>query len=265
MLALQVSIGALNDAVDAPIDALEKRGKPLPRGLVAPRTAIWLAVLAGVAGLVLSAPSGIATLAVAGAGLGLGYVYDLRLSRTRWSWVPLSVALPLLPIHAWLGATGTAPPGLLTLMPAAVLAGTALAVANGLVDVERDVRAGRPAVAVELGPRSAWAVQTALLGVVAFVAVFVAPAVAGGDPFPGSPTPLPPGPPGEPGLPLAALRLLRMAGVGLGVVMLAIGALALTARRPEVRERGWEMEAVGVAAIGLGWLAGIAGTGVEGG
>lgn len=260
MLALQVSIGALNDVVDAPLDAGEKRGKPLARGLVGPRTALWLAGLAGVMGLALSAPSGLGTFAVAGAGLGLGYLYDLRLSRTRWSWAPLSLALPLLPIHAWLGATGSVPPGLVTLLPAAALAGTALAVANGLVDVERDVRAGRLAVAVELGPRLAWTLHTAPLAIVALLAVFVAPAVPGGELLPGSPAGPPPGPGGGTGLPLDALRLLRTAGVGLGVASLAVGALVLTARRAEIRERGWEMEAVGVAAIGLGWLGGIAGT-----
>jgi hypothetical protein len=32
----------------------------------------------------------------------------------------------------------------------------------------------------------------------------------------------------------------------------------VSARRPGLRERGWELEAIGTAIIGLGWLAGTA-------
>jgi len=255
MLALQVSIGALNDVVDAPLDASQKPGKPLPRGLVQRRSALVLTVLGLLAGLALSAPSGPGTLAVAAAGAALGYAYDLRLSRTILSWLPLSLALPLLPIHAWLGSTGSVPPGLLTLVPAAVLAGAALALANGLVDAERDARVGRRGIVVELGSTRAWAIHAGLLLVLAVLAVFVAPDVSatrvgpgGADASSGA---------GE-GLGLDALRVLRGAGVVLGVGLLGSGALALSASRPALRERGWELEAVGVAGIGIAWLAGTA-------
>jgi 4-hydroxybenzoate polyprenyltransferase len=257
MLALQVSIGALNDLVDAPIDASQKPGKPLPRALVPPRAALVVAVAGLVTGLALSAPSGPATVAVAAAGAALGYAYDLRLSRTAWSWLPLSLALPLLPIHAWLGATGAIPAGLFTLVPAAVLAGAALALANGLVDLERDAHVARRAIAVELGPARAWAIHAGLLVVVAALAVFVAPGVPA---TPSAGDGGPPGGPGAPGLSLDAHRVLRVAGVVLGVAFVALGALLLRAGRPALRERGWELEAMGVAGIGIGWLAGTAAT-----
>lgn len=242
MLALQASIGALNDHVDAPVDAVEKPAKPIPAGLVSHRAALALAGAGLVVGILLSAPSGAATVAVAIGGAALGYLYDLRLSRTPWSWLPLSLALPLLPLHAWLGATGNAPPGLLTLVPTAVLAGAGLAVANGLVDLERDARAGRRTIAVRLGRKRAWAVQTVLLAIVGALALVVAPAV----------------PPDVPGGDLGTLRILRLAGVALGLAALALGSLILAAARAGIRERGWELEAVGVAAVGLGWLAGTA-------
>ena len=54
---------------------------------------------------------------------------------------------------------------------------------------------------------------------------------------------------------LGALRTWAMTG---GIIAAAVGSAALRARRPALRERGWELEAVGVAGIGLGWLAGIA-------
>ena len=255
MLALQVSIGALNDLVDAPIDASQKLGKPLPRGLVSRRAALVVAVAGLVAGLVLSAPSGPGTVAVAAAGASLGYAYDLRLSRTTLSWLPLALALPLLPIHAWLGATGSIPPGLVTLVPAGVLAGAALALANGLVDLERDALVARRTIAVDLGPARTWVIHAGLFVVVAALAVFVAPGVPA-TPSPGG-TSLP-GALGALGLTLDALRFLRYAGVVLGVALIGLGAFVLRSSRPGLRERGWELEAVGVAGVGIGWLAGAA-------
>lgn len=253
MLAMQMAIGAINDRVDWPRDAAEKPGKPIPSGLATPGVALgWGSALAA-AGLALSAPSGWATLAVAMLILAIGFAYDLRLSRTRWSWIPLALALPVLPVHAWLGSTGTIPSGLVTLAPTAFVAGGALALANGIVDLERDARTGRRAVAVTLGPGRAWAIHAALLAVVAAVAVLLAPAVpalggsgadAGGSP-----------------VPLEVLRGLRTWGVIAGLLALALGAAALRSSRPAIRERGWELEAVGVACVGLGWLAGTAAAG----
>ena len=254
MLGIQVSIGALNYLVDAPIDATQKRGKPIPRGLVSGRAARFVAIGGLVVGLLLSVPSGLATVAALAAAAGLGYAYDLRLSRTTLSWLPLSLALPLLPIHAWLGATGSIPSGLVTLVPAGVLAGAALALANGLVDLERDARVARRTIAVDLGPARTWAVHAGLLVIVAALAVFVAPGV------PATPSPTGTGLPGtgELGLNLDTLRLLRNAGVMLGLALVGLGALALRSAHPSVRERGWELEAVGVASVGIGWLAGTA-------
>lgn len=242
MLGIQVSIGALNDLVDQPSDAREKPGKPLPRGLVGRGAAMGLAFVGGVVGLALSLSSGWAAALVATAGAVLGYAYDLRLSRGALSWLPLSLALPLLPIYGWLGATGTIPFGLIALVPVGVVAGGGLAFANGLVDVERDARSGRGTVTVALGRDRTWLVQTLAIGLAALFAVFLAPtapAIAAG----GS---------------LDTLRTLRVAGLALGVPLIAAGAGCLRASRPTLRERGWELEAVGVASLGIGWLAGTA-------
>ena len=235
MLALQASIGALNDAVDAPVDSGRKPGKPIPRGLATSQGAVALAGLGLATGLILSAPSGVPTLLVALGGVACGYAYDLRLGRTALSWLPLVIALPLLPIHAWLGATGTIPPGLATLTPAAVLAGAALAIGNGLVDVERDAAGSRPTIVVRLGAGRAWRVLVGLTVGIAGIAIVAAPRTAGG------------------GLGLAEL------GIGAGLVSLGLGVAVLRHHSATVRERGWELAAVGVAGIGIGWLAGAAG------
>lgn len=242
MLGIQCSIGALNDLVDAPLDALQKPRKPIAAGLVPVRVAGAIAIGGAAAGIALSAASGPATALAALGCLALGYAYDLRLSRTAMSWLPLSLALPLLPIHAWLGAADVVPGALLTLIPIAVVAGAGLALANGLVDIERDARAGRRAIAVALGRRRTWALQTAALAVAATSAVLFAPGVAGG---------------GGDGL-AGMLAVVRQWGALLGVAALALGALALLAPSPSVRERGWELEAAAIAAFGMSWLAGVA-------
>jgi 4-hydroxybenzoate polyprenyltransferase len=247
MLALQVSIGAVNDLADEALDAAVKPAKPLPEGLVSRRAARWVAVGALLAGLGLSAPSGAATVAVAAAGVGLGYLYDLRLSRTAASWAPLALALPLVPIHAWLGSTGSVPAGLWALVPAAVLAGAGLAISNGLVDVERDARAGREGASVTLGRERAWIAATVLLAIAGALAIVVAPDVAAT----------------VGGAERTLLRAVRLGGIGLGILLIALGAGLLRAGRATVRERGWELQALGVACIGVGWLAGTAASSTE--
>jgi 4-hydroxybenzoate polyprenyltransferase len=229
MFGLQASIGALNDVVDAETDAGHKPGKPIPRGVVTAAEAMVLAAGGLIVAVALAVPSGPATVAVAGGCLALGYLYDLRLSRTAWSWLPLAAALPLLPVFAWLGATGGVPPALLFLIPAGLVVGGGLGLANGIADLERDMATGVRTAAVRLG-RRAWAADAAAMAAGLAVAWLIAP---------GSPT-------------------LRLGGLGLGS-LLVIGGLGLSrARSAQRRERGWELQAAGVGVVALVWVAGIA-------
>jgi UbiA prenyltransferase family len=258
MLCLQLSIGAVNDVVDHPLDAVGKPAKPIPAGLVTVQAARTWAVLTVLAGLGLALPSGPLTTVFAGACAGLGYIYDLRLSRTTWSWLPLALALPLLLVFALQGATGSLPPGFARLLPVAFLAGGALIAANGLVDLERDVAAGKATLAVRLGRSRTWLGNVAVF-TVALVAVFLlVPAVPGaGSPGSG------PGSPGSspPGLPGSALDIVlsaaSIAGLPLGAVAVAIGAGLLASSRAGLRERGWELQAIGTFMVGVGWVAGV--------
>ena len=77
MLALQASIGALNDVVDAAADAGRKPGKPIPAGLVTAATARGVVVVAAGVGLVLAVATGTSTFVLAVAELVIGYGYDL--------------------------------------------------------------------------------------------------------------------------------------------------------------------------------------------
>jgi len=231
MLALQASIGALNDVADAGVDSGRKPGKPIPRGAVGPTTAAVVALAGLGVGLALSAVSGPATAAVAGAGVGCGYLYDLRLSRTPWSWLPLAIALPLVPLHAWLGATGVAPPALVALVPVAVLAGAGLALGNGIVDAERDRAARLRTAVVAIGSRRAWLLHGAALAGAIGGAIVLGPRTLDG---------------------------WRVVAEAVASAAIALGIGLVGTSRPSLRERGWELEAVGVALLGVTWLAGVA-------
>jgi 4-hydroxybenzoate polyprenyltransferase len=233
MVALQVSIGALNDVLDAPADADRKPGKPIPAGLVTQGIGRAVVVVSAGLGLVLATPFGPGVVTLAGLGLAIGYAYDLLAKGTAWSWVPFALGTPLLPVFAWYGATGRIPASYAILLPVAVAAGTALAIANARVDLERDASAGLTSLAGRLGPQRAWIIHAALLTVVVIV----------------------------------ALSTLWSSGVAAPVGALAIGSSLVIAGgigwapgRDESaarRERAWEIEAVGVALLAAAWLAGI--------
>jgi 4-hydroxybenzoate polyprenyltransferase len=244
MLCLQASIGAVNDLADVEVDRVGKPGKAILAGLVTLRVARGWASGSLALGVLLALPSGVATALLAVAGLALGYLYDLRLSRTALSWLPLALALPLLPLFAWLGATGEAPSGLVALAPVAMLAGAALLVGNGVVDAERDRLAARSTVAVRIGRSRAWLAHAVALGLAVMLALLLAPSgpPAGGSAADG----------------VGALRDIRSIGIPLGALAIAAGVVLLRAARPGLRERGWELEAIGTAILGLGWLAGTA-------
>ena len=228
MTALQAVIGIVNDLADAPADRVAKPAKPIPSGLVSPGLAQVVGGISIAVGIGLSALSGWGTVAIAAAGLAIGVAYDLRLKGTAWSWLPFALGIPLLPTYAWYGATGSLPPEFAVLVPAAVAAGAALAIGNARADLERDRASGVASIATALGPDRAWAVETAILAGVGVVAIASA-AAAGGS-------------------------IGRVAIVGLAA-LIPIGA-ALGSRRlsPGGRERAWEAEAVGVAALGVAWL-----------
>ncbi len=231
MTAIQFSIGALNDVVDAPRDRGRVPVKPVADGLVSRTWAIAVAVAAAGAGFALSAASGGSALVVAAFGAACGYVYDLRLSRTSWSWLPLSIALPLVPVYAWVGATGTVPDGLLALLPVGMLAGGGLAVGNALADLTADTTAGAPSLAIRLGRGAAWRVHALALGGAVVLAVVFLPA----DPPPAS-------------VALFIGGLVVLAG---GVAALA---LATSPSKFAVARVGWQAEALGIALIGVGWV-----------
>ncbi len=232
MTALQFAIGAVNDLVDAPADAGHKPGKPIPGGLVTRRQAGLVAAGCAAAGLALSLVGGPAMLLLAGAILAIGLVYDLWAKGTTLSWAPLAVGIPLLPVYGWFGATGALPGLFLVLVPAAANAGTALAIANAIVDMERDASAGRRSIALALGSSGASGLVLGLHAVVALLATATAAYV-------GAPTGW-------------VVAVLAAAVVPLGGAVVGIAAAGRAGTG--LRELAWEVQAIGTGLLAVAWL-----------
>ncbi len=243
MTCLQFAIGTVNDLVDAPTDAGRKPGKPIPGGLVTVRQARLVAGVSAGLGLLLSLVGGPWLLVLAVVGLVIGIGYDLWAKGTSLSWLPLAVGIPLLPLFGWFGATGSVPGLFLVLIPAAANAGTALAIANAIVDMERDRDAGDRSIALALGPERASRLVLALHGVVAVLAVATCAVV---------------------GAPIGwVIAVLGATVAPLGGAVL--GMLAANRPGPGLRELAWEIQAVGTGLLAVAWLGALsASAGVTG-
>ncbi len=233
MTALQVAIGSLNDLVDVPADARSKPAKPSPSGLVSLGVA-GVVVATGVAtGLVLAWPFGLALVALAGVVLAIGIGYDLWAKGTAWSWLPFALGIPLLPVYGWLGATGGLAPWFAPLVPMAVLAGTGLAIANARADLDRDRAAGTGSVAVALGNARSWLAGAGALAVALVLAVGWWWASGEGS-------------------------VQTAAAMAIGAAVLAAGLVLGRAPSAARRERAWQLQAVAVGVVAVGWIAAIA-------
>jgi len=231
MTALQASIGTLNDLHDAADDAGRKPGKPIPAGLVSVPIARTVMVGGAAVGVGLAAlvESRLAALAVI--VLLIGYGYDLVFKGTAWSWLPFAVGIPILPVYGWFGAAGELPSFFAALVPMAVLAGAALAIANARADVERDRAAGTVSVATRLGLEGSWRLHAVLwLATLAVALGWLA--------FRGTE-------------PLQEVIVLAAAGLIATVVFWSHN------QGPAGRERAWQFEAAGAALALSAWLVAV--------
>lgn len=181
MLLFQFAIGAANDAADASADLAAKPWKPIPAGIVSVRTATFVAAGCAGAGLVVTADLQLGAWLVGVAGLLCGLSYDLALKRTAFSWLPWSLAFPLVPTWVYLAADAWEPP-LAWIFPLGVCLGLALYLANQAPDVESDRAAGVRGLAQILGQRRSLRLALGLFGAAAsgacVVLLLAAPAQA---------------------------------------------------------------------------------------
>lgn len=230
MTALQFAIGILNDIVDAPADAGRVPPKAIPAGYVSELVARAAAVAAALVGLTLAATIDGRLFLLALVVLAIGAAYDVAAKGTRWSWVPFAVGIPILPVYGWFGATGSLPTSFATLVPMAVLAGAALAIANARADMDADRASGTESVATWLGAERAWRVNVVLM----IVVVALGLTSVGRDGW--SP--------------------VTWSLVGVGVAVVGAG-LVLGRGAGTVRRRAWELQAIGAAVAATGWVSGI--------
>src|SRR5213080_264515 len=153
--AMQVSIAMLNDFCDRRIDAQSKPEKPIPRGLILPSEALIAGLLMIAIMFVLLIQLPLLALVISLCYLALGQAYNLGLKSTPLSGIVFALAMPLIPLYAFVGV-GRVLPFLLWLVPVGFLLGVALNLANALEDLEEDQAFGARTLAVILGVRGSF-------------------------------------------------------------------------------------------------------------
>ncbi|GAB3231154.1 UbiA family prenyltransferase [Glycomyces halotolerans] len=206
VFAGQLSVGWLNDLIDAPRDARVGRlGKPVASGEVGPATVRGAVAVAAASAVLLSLPSGPAATGAHVAALASAWSYDLGVKATAASALPYAVSFALLPAFVSLGLPG-APLPPLWLMAAAAALGCAAHFVNVLPDLDDDAATGVRGLPHRLGPASSRLAAAALVLTASALLVF--------------------GPPGTP-------APLTLVAVPVAVVVVAVG-LTL-GRRPRSR------------------------------
>ena len=154
MFGGQIAVGAVNELVDADLDAVAKPNKPIPAGLVSRRGARTVAIVGLILMALFSLRFSVEAFALCALGTSVGLAYSVWFKRTIWSWVPYLIALPLLPIWVWT-ALSTVKPGLFAIYPIGAVAVVAVQIAQSLPDAETDKAARVETLAVALGPKRA--------------------------------------------------------------------------------------------------------------
>ncbi len=150
--AMQLSIAVWNDYCDRQVDASTRKNKPIPRGLIRPQEALIIGFLLIVIMVFLLLPLNPLALCISLLYLGLGQSYNFGLKSTPWSGIVFALAIPLIPLYAFVAA-GRIIPFVFWLVPVAVLLGIALNLANSLPDIEDDHANNAHTLAVVLGVR----------------------------------------------------------------------------------------------------------------
>jgi 4-hydroxybenzoate polyprenyltransferase len=137
-LAMQLSIASFNDYCDRQRDVLSKKNKPIVRGLILPREALLATIFLMLIMVLLLIPLNPLALLISLLYLACGQSYNMGLKTTPLSGIVFALAIPLIPLYAFVGV-GRFMPLVLWQMPIAALLGVALHLANALPDIEQDV------------------------------------------------------------------------------------------------------------------------------
>jgi 4-hydroxybenzoate polyprenyltransferase len=151
--SMQFSIAVFNDYFDRRLDCeSHKVSKPIVRGFVRPIEALLLGVFWLSLMILLLLPLPPLAILLSVIYLILGQSYNLGLKSTPWSGIVFALAIPLIPIYAFVGV-GHAAPFVFWLFPVAALLGIVLNLANSLPDIRSDAAQHARTLAVVLGVR----------------------------------------------------------------------------------------------------------------
>ncbi|SDD00612.1 UbiA family prenyltransferase [Glycomyces harbinensis] len=175
ILAGQLSVGWLNDLVDAPRDAQAGRaGKPLAAGEIHPAIVSMAIALAAPAAVLLTLLSGVPAALAHLAALLSAWAYDLGVKGTPFSVAPFAISFGLLPAIVSLGEPGAPwpPPWL---MAAAAALGCAAHFVNVLPDLADDAATGVRGLPHRLGPLATKLAAAALVLTASALLAFAPP------------------------------------------------------------------------------------------
>ncbi len=171
--AMQLSIAVLNDYCDRRLDAVSKRDKPIVRGLVTAREALLLGLALMVVMLLLLLLLNPLALFISLLYFAFALSYNLGLKATPFSGVVFALAIPLIPVYAFVGV-GHIVSFIFWLIPVAALLGIALNLANSLPDIEDDAAHQTRTLAVVLGVRGTYIACPLLILLAALLIVVLA-------------------------------------------------------------------------------------------
>lgn len=154
-IAMQLSIAVLNDYCDRRRDALSKKTKPIVRGLVRPQEALIAGIFLMLIMVLLLLPLNPLALLISLLYLACMQSYNLGLKVTPLSGIVFALAIPLIPVYAFVGM-GHFVPFLFWLVPVGALLGVVLHLANALPDIEEDAESHARTLAVVLGVRGSF-------------------------------------------------------------------------------------------------------------
>jgi 4-hydroxybenzoate polyprenyltransferase len=154
-LAMQLSIAFLNDYCDRQRDVLSKKYKPIVHGLVRPQEALIAGILLMIIMLFLLLPLNPLAILTSLLYLACMQGYNLGLKVTPLSGIVFALAIPLIPVYAFVGM-GHFVPFLLWVVPVGALIGVAFNLANALPDFEEDAASHARTLAIVLGVQGAF-------------------------------------------------------------------------------------------------------------
>lgn len=181
ILLTQIAIAFHNNWCDRDLDAATKPWRLIPRGAIRPMTAHRISWSLFAAGLGVALPLGLLVVLAIAVGTACGFVYNAGVKRAIWSFAPFCIALPTLPVAAFIVA-GRAD----ALLAVAYLIGAPIVIsihlADALPDIARDRAFGLRTLAVRLGTRRAYLACWAGVAAAAVLALALWP--ANGSPGP---------------------------------------------------------------------------------